>query len=70
MNEDLAGIQREILKLLKSENATYANPISSSHLGEVLKVTPSYVREQIQELLKLRYVEVRKGRGGGYYLLS
>lgn len=70
MQEDLAGIQREILKLLKSENASYANPVSSTQLGEILKVTPSYIREQIQELRRLRFVEVRKGRGGGYYLLT
>lgn len=70
MKEDFAGIQREILKLLEKQKATYANPMTSSQLGATLKVTPSYVREQIQELLKIHKVAVRKGRGGGYYLLK
>lgn len=68
--EQISPLQREILYLLRENDASYANPVTSEELGSMLKVTPSYIRYQIQALVKMDMVGVRKGRGGGYYLPS
>lgn len=64
----LEAIQEEILALLIRQEATYARPVSSAFIGDMLNVTPSYVREQAGELVRRRLIGVRRGRGGGYYL--
>jgi len=66
--EPQSNIQKEILKLLKKNQASYASPISSSELSRRLNVTPSYIREQAKELNLLGLLEVRRGPGGGYFI--
>ena len=61
-------IHSEIIEYLQNVDATYASPQSSSKIGDVLKVNPSYVRLTIGDLLRKGKVHVRRGRGGGYYL--
>ncbi|MEC9488621.1 MAG: HD domain-containing phosphohydrolase [Halanaerobium sp.] len=65
---DISALHKEILTLLRRMGANYASPVTSEELGSILLVTPSYIREQMQDLIKLGQVDVRKGRGGGYYL--
>lgn len=67
MNE-MTNLQREIMKVLKQNNSTYANPVSSEEIGRRLNVNPSYVREQMKVLQKRSLVLVRNGPGGGYFL--
>lgn len=62
-------IHEEIYHLLISHRATYARPLNSNEIGHALNVTPSYVREQAGLLIRLNMVAVRRGRGGGYYVL-
>lgn len=66
--ETFSPLQKQILNYLIDNKANYASPITSDELGKDLRVTPSYVRHQTQELIQKEYVEVRKGRGGGYYI--
>lgn len=66
----MSPIHEEILKVLRAKGATYAFPICSDVLGEALNLNPSYVREQVRLLQKLQLVGVRRGRGGGYFLLN
>ena len=61
-------IHHEIIDYLQEKDASFLEPISSSEIGCVLNVTPSYVRLVIQSLLVMGKVRVRRGRGGGYYL--
>jgi biotin operon repressor len=64
------GIQESLLTLLKERHATYAHPVNSQTLSEVLNITPSYVREQMSELQKEGIVSVRRGPKGGYYIMT
>ncbi len=64
----VALVHEEIIKVLKDRGATYASPLSSETLGEMLNLSPSYVREQVRLLLDMNLVGVRRGRGGGYFL--
>ncbi|MEC9488399.1 MAG: Rrf2 family transcriptional regulator [Halanaerobium sp.] len=66
----ISPLHREILFQLRENDASYAEPVTSEELGMILKVTPSYIRDQIQALVRMEMVGVRKGRGGGYYLPS
>ncbi|MDI3280270.1 MAG: AsnC family transcriptional regulator [Bacillota bacterium] len=66
----MSPIHEEILRVLREKEASYASPICSEVLGEKLNLTPSYVREQVRLLQELRLVGVRRGRGGGYFLLN
>ncbi|MEW6047140.1 MAG: Rrf2 family transcriptional regulator [Bacillota bacterium] len=69
MSEDrLGAIHEEILQLLIQREASYARPLSSTELGLLLRVAPSYIREQVSLLRRRKLVSVRRGRGGGYYL--
>lgn len=68
MLESQSYIQKEILRLLKKNQATYASPVSSSELSKQLNVTPSYIREHAKELNSMGLLEVRRGPGGGYFL--
>jgi DNA-binding IscR family transcriptional regulator len=45
-------------------------PMNSRDIGETLKVTPSYVRGQLAQLVKKDIVRVRHGNGGGYYIIG
>lgn len=64
----LGVVHEEILRTLFEAEASYAHPVCSETLARVLNLTPSYVREQAQVLRNLALVEVRRGRGGGYFL--
>lgn len=64
----LAVVHEEILRTLADAQASYAHPVSSEDVARALNLNPSYVREQAQTLLALKLVEVRRGRGGGYFL--
>ncbi|MGE5507515.1 MAG: Rrf2 family transcriptional regulator [Chitinophagales bacterium] len=64
----LAVVHQEILRALTETQASYAHPVCSVALARRLNLTPSYVREQAQVLRALNLVEVRRGRGGGYFL--
>lgn len=64
----LAVVHQEILRTLAEAKASYANPVCSESLARSLNLNPSYVREQAQVLRSLHLVEVRRGRGGGYFL--
>lgn len=68
MINSLNILQREILRMLQEKETSYANPITSQEIGQFLKVTPSYIREQMKILQKMTLVEVRNGRGGGYFI--
>lgn len=61
-------LHEEVLKLLAQYKTSYATPMNSKEIGEILKVTPSYIRSQLSLLVKIRCVGVRRGNGGGYYL--
>lgn len=61
-------VHEEILRALAQAGASYAHPVCSESLAEILNLTPSYVREQVQPLRAMALVEVRRGRGGGYFL--
>lgn len=63
-------LHEEVFKLLTQQGTSYAKPINSKEIGEILKVTPSYVRSQLSKLVKIRQVGVRRGNGGGYYLMK
>ena len=65
---NLMQIHHEIIGRLMKEKATFVKPLSSQVLGQMLNVTPSYVRERMQLLISLNLVGVRHGRGGGYYI--
>ncbi|MCM8773437.1 MAG: Rrf2 family transcriptional regulator [Candidatus Omnitrophica bacterium] len=64
----MKAIQYEIIRVLKEENPTYAHPIRSYDLAKRLRVNPSYLRLQIAFLKGI--VGVRRGKRGGYYLLT
>lgn len=64
----LTYLQDEILKVLKASNASYRKPISSYQIAEQLNITPSYIRQTINKLKKIKYVGVRRGSGGGFFL--
>jgi predicted transcriptional regulator len=64
----LAVVHEEILRTLSEARASYAHPINSTEVARALNLTPSYVREQVQVLRSLALVDVRRGRGGGYFL--
>ncbi|MBP2629305.1 MAG: transcriptional regulator, BadM/Rrf2 family [Firmicutes bacterium] len=63
-------LHEEVLKLLSQHETSYAKPMNSQEIGEILKVTPSYIRSQLSQLAKERTVGVRRGNGGGYYLIK
>ncbi len=64
----ISDVQREILRVLEKHNATYAYPLSSEEISRAINVTPSYVREQAQEMQDRGLIKARRGPGGGYYL--
>jgi DNA-binding IscR family transcriptional regulator len=64
------SLHEEVLKLLVRHETSYAKPMNSEKIGEILKVTPSYIRSQLSQLVKLSLVAVRRGNGGGYYLMK
>lgn len=63
------NLHSEILHLLGKKAASYAWPINSQEIGETLQVTPSYIRSQLSQLVKDGRIGVRRGNGGGYYLI-
>jgi DNA-binding IscR family transcriptional regulator len=65
----LSFLQQEIVKELTKLNAGYRNPVSSFQLAESLNVNPSYIRRNINKLKAIKMVGVRRGTGGGYFLV-
>ena len=63
------NLHQEVFLLLAREATSYAQPLNSREIGEMLKVTPSYVRSQLSQLVKDNLVGVRRGNGGGYYAI-
>ncbi|EIW20916.1 MULTISPECIES: Rrf2 family transcriptional regulator [Pelosinus] len=63
-------LHEEVFKLLDQQETSYAKPMNSKEIGKILKVTPSYIRSQLSQLVKIRQVGVRRGNGGGYYLMK
>ncbi len=63
-------LHEELLKLLDQQETSYAKPMNSKEIGGILKVTPSYIRSQLSQLVKIRRVGVRRGNSGGYYLMK
>ncbi len=70
MNDGLRPVQWEILRALTELGATYAAPASSEEIGQRLNLNPSYVRRQVRELISMNLAAVRRGNGGGYYLVK
>lgn len=64
----LTQAQKEILWVLKSQNSSYAYPLSSQAISQKLNLNSSYVREQAKILLKLGIINVRRGPKGGYFV--
>lgn len=64
----LTSLQQEIVNILVKCDADYARPVNSRELGETLRVSPSYIREQVKDLLESKLISVRRGPGGGYFL--
>jgi DNA-binding IscR family transcriptional regulator len=63
-------LHEEVLRLLVQHKTSYAKPMNSQEIGEILKVTPSYIRSQLSRLVKMQQVGVRRGNGGGYYKMQ
>lgn len=63
-------LHEEVLKLLAQKETSYAKPMNSQEIGEILKVTPSYIRSQLSQQVKMKRVGVRRGNGGGYYVMQ
>lgn len=68
MGAQITDVQKEILRVLKKHNATYAHPLSSEGISREINVTPSYVREQAQEMQEKWLIKARRGPGGGYFI--
>ncbi|MBN2483050.1 MAG: Rrf2 family transcriptional regulator [Candidatus Omnitrophica bacterium] len=66
MLEEKTDLQEEILKALLQKNATYAHPLNSEKISQILNINSSYARFQIGRLRE--YIGVRRGKHGGYYL--
>lgn len=67
MYDQITWVQKEIVNILAQKNTSYAQPLTSEEIGEILNITPSYIRKQMKILYKLGFVQVRNGRGGGYF---
>jgi DNA-binding IscR family transcriptional regulator len=64
------GILEEIVTLLSRRGTSYARPATSVEIGRELNVSPSYVRECSSRLRAEHLVGVRRGPGGGYYVVG
>lgn len=62
------NLHQEIVLLLHKKATSYAWPMNSREIGDMLQVTPSYVRSQLSQLVKEGVIAVRRGNGGGYYI--
>lgn len=63
-------LHEEVFKLLTRQETSYSKPMNSQEIGERLQVTPSYIRSQLSQLVKMKQVGVRRGNGGGYYVMK
>ncbi len=68
MSYKWSDLQYQMLEILANKRATYAEPVVSKVLGDMLNITPSYIRRKMQPLHEEGIVGVRRGKGGGYYL--
>ena len=66
---ELSILHQEVLILLAREQASYAQPINSEGIGRALNITPSYIRSQLSALVREKRIGVRRGNGGGYYMI-
>lgn len=64
----LKPIHRELLRLLEDRSTTYASPMTSEEMGEILHVTAAHIRRQLKFLVDKGLVDVRRGPGGGYFI--
>lgn len=67
---ELSILQLEVRDLLAREHTSYAQPLNSEYIGRALNITPSYIRRQLTRLVKERLIGVRRGNGGGYYIIG
>ncbi len=58
------------MRILKENRTSYANPMNSWAISRRLNVTPSYIREQAKRLSDRGLLNVRRGPGGGYFIVS
>lgn len=65
----LSFLHKEILKVLQDSKACYSRPVSSAQIAKLLNITPSYIRGSVMPLKKHNMVGVRRGSGGGFFLL-
>lgn len=65
----VSNLHQEILWLLMHPETSYAKPMNSTIIGRLLHVTPAYVRSQASYLVRKKVVGVRRGNGGGYYIM-
>ncbi|KNZ70104.1 AsnC family transcriptional regulator [Thermincola ferriacetica] len=70
MSESASYIQKEIIRILKENRTSYANPMNSLAISRRLNATPSYIREQAKRLSDQGLLNVRRGPGGGYFIDS
>jgi DNA-binding IscR family transcriptional regulator len=66
--ESIKPLHRELLRILNEGNTTYASPMTSEEIGNILHVTAAHVRRQLKFLMDKGLVDVRRGPGGGYYI--
>jgi DNA-binding IscR family transcriptional regulator len=65
----LSFLHKEILKILQDSKACYSRPVNSNEIAKLLNITPSYIRGSVMPLKKQNIVGVRRGSGGGFFLL-
>lgn len=65
----LSFLQQEIIKELREKNACYRSPVSSFDLSRSLNVNPAYVRRCVGKLKQIKLIGVRRGVGGGFFLI-
>ncbi|MFW5962093.1 MAG: Rrf2 family transcriptional regulator [bacterium] len=70
MRKDKDYLLEQIVFFLKEGKASYASPINSDEIGKKFNITPSYVRKKIKKLKNNKVIGVRRGVGGGYFILN
>lgn len=66
----LAALEIGMLKVLTDAETDYTSPMTSKELGNRLNVNPAYIRERANGLLKAGLIQVRRGPGGGYFIIK
>jgi DNA-binding IscR family transcriptional regulator len=55
--------------VLQDSKACYSRPVNSFEIAKLLNITPSYIRGSVTPLKKQNIIGVRRGSGGGFFLL-